>query len=83
MALALEGVIAMQAGDFARPSDSLAESLLGYQEAGDLVGVAQVRHTQGSIAVKRQISPPRKPASTRSSRSLTAPLTMDWPSMRC
>ena len=53
MALALEGVVAMQEGDFVRASDSLAESLIGYQAAGDLVGVAQVRHTQGSVAVKR------------------------------
>src|SRR5262249_32172164 len=40
MALALEGYVAMQAGDFARASDSLGESLIGYQAAGDLVGVA-------------------------------------------
>jgi predicted ATPase/class 3 adenylate cyclase len=50
MALALAGYVAMQTGDLAGASESLAESLTGYQTAGDLVGIAQVRHTQGSVA---------------------------------
>jgi predicted negative regulator of RcsB-dependent stress response len=53
MALALAGYIAMQAGDLARASENLAESLIGYQAAGDLVGIAQVRHAQGSVARRR------------------------------
>jgi predicted ATPase/class 3 adenylate cyclase len=53
IALALAGYVAMEAGDFASASASLAESLIGYQAAGDLAGVAQVRHTQGSVAVRR------------------------------
>ena len=53
MALALEGMLAMQTGDLNRASDSLAESLIGYQAAGDAVGIAQVRHTQGSVARRR------------------------------
>jgi tetratricopeptide (TPR) repeat protein len=53
MALALAGYIAMQTGDLTRASDSLAESLIGYQAAGDRVGIAQVRHTQGSVARRR------------------------------
>jgi hypothetical protein len=43
----------MQTGDLPRASSSLAESLIGYQAAGDLVGIAQVRHTQGSVARRR------------------------------
>ena len=57
MALALTGYVAMQTGDLTRASDSLAESLIGYQAAGDLVGIAQVRHTQGSVARRRSDLP--------------------------
>ncbi|HEY6276547.1 MAG TPA: adenylate/guanylate cyclase domain-containing protein [Streptosporangiaceae bacterium] len=53
IALSLAGYIALQMGDLAQASDSLAEGLIGYQAAGDLVGVAQVRHTQGSVARRR------------------------------
>ena len=53
IALALAGYVAMETGDFASVSASLAESLIGYQAAGNLVGVAQIRHTQGSVAVRQ------------------------------